>query len=135
MKKQLIAAVCGFALSFGSVAHADDTPLAEKMDEAGGALKLLRRAKSNEEAIKLVRQAQTELLASIAYIPELVEAMPDGAAKEVEIIEYKKMIADSYKALCDLEIAYLSDDQDKIDDAMSAVKASRKKGHQRFIEE
>ncbi|GHC58676.1 hypothetical protein AAFN60_15305 [Roseibacillus persicicus] len=135
MKKLFCAILLGSFLATGS-SSADDTPLAEKMDEVSGSLKMLRRAKDDyAQCLKLVREAQSKLLECFAYVPVLVEKMPEGKEKETAIANYKKTLAASYQTLCDLEIAYLSEDVDKIDDAMDAVKASRKDGHEVYIEE
>jgi len=63
MFKKLIAVVfVGSFLSAGTT-FADETPLAEKMDEASGALKSLRRAKDDyPKCLELVREAQSKLL-------------------------------------------------------------------------
>lgn len=137
MKKILCAILFGSFLATGATyANDEDTPLAKKMDEVSGSLKMLRRAKDDyAECLKLVRAAQSQLLECFAYVPSLVETMPEGKAKETAIASYKKTLAASYQMLCDLEIAYLSEDQDKIDDAMDAVKDSRKRGHEEFMEE
>ena len=136
MFKKLIAVVfVGSLLSTGS-AFAQDTPLTEKMDEASGALKMLRRAKDDyPKCLELVREAQSKLLECFAYVPALIEKMPEGKEKITAIAEYKKSLAYSYQTLCDLEIAYLSEDIDKIDDAMDVVKKSRGDGHDQFIEQ
>ena len=122
-----------FATGVGS---ADDTPLAEKMDEVSGSLKLLRRAGDDyAKALELVHAAQKQLLETFAFVPEKVEKMADGKEKQMALANYKKTLAASYQTLCDLELAYLSEDLDQIDDAMDAVKKSRKNGHEEFIEE
>lgn len=136
MKKFFYSILVGSFLATGPVALADDTPLAEKMDEVSGSLKLLRRAKDDHaKCLELVQLAQSQLLECFAYVPALVEKMPEGKDKQVAIANYKKSLAASYQTLCGLELAYLSGDQDKIDDAADLVKGSRKDGHQEFIEE
>ncbi|MBK1832631.1 hypothetical protein [Roseibacillus ishigakijimensis] len=106
------------------------------MDEASTSLKLLRRAGDDyAKAIALVQEAQGHLLECFQYVPVKVEKMADGKEKQEAIANYKKMLAQSYQALCDLEIAYLSEDLDKIDDAMDVVKESRGDGHDVFVEE
>ncbi|MDP0489654.1 MAG: hypothetical protein Q7Q71_01230 [Verrucomicrobiota bacterium JB023] len=115
---------------------ADDTPLAEKMDEVSGTLKGLRRLEGDwQGSVKVVREAQKQLLECFAWTPALLDKMPEGREKELAIANYKTVLAESYMQLCALEIAYLSEDQEKVDIAMDAVKAGRKKGHQEFIEE
>ena len=106
------------------------------MDEVSGALKLLRRAEGDlTKCLELVHEAQDALLECFAYTPAMLEKMPEGKERSEALANYKKTLASSYQTLCDLEIAFLSEDQDKIDDAMSLVKKSRKTGHEEFIEE
>lgn len=136
MKKFFYSVLVGSFLATGNVAFADDTPLAEKMDEVSVSLKLLRRAKDDyAKCLGLVHQAQAQLLECFAYVPAMIEKMPEGKEKQTAIANYKKTLAESYITLCGLEVAYLSEDQDKIDDAADLVKASRKDGHQEFIED
>lgn len=136
MMKKLIQTVLVGSVLATSVAFADETPLAEKMDEVSGSLKGLRRAGDNYgKALELVRAAQKAILECFAFSPEMIEKMPEGKEKATALANYKKTLAASYQTFCDLELAYLSEDQDKIDDAKDLVKKSRKTGHQEFIEE
>lgn len=135
MKKFFYAILASSFLASG-VTYADDTPLAEKMDEVSGSLKMLRRAGDDyAKCLELVHQAQTQLLECFVYVPAMIEKMPDGKEKQLAVANYKKTLAASYQTLCGLEIAYLSEDEDKIDDAMDLVKKSRKSGHEEYIEE
>lgn len=136
MKKFFCAVVMGSFL-FSGVGMADDeTPLAKKMDEVSGSLKMLRRAKDDyAKCLELVREAQKGMLECFQYVPVIIEKMPEGKEKQVAMANYKKTLAASYQTLCDLEVAYLSEDVDKIDDAMDLVKKSRKDGHEEYIEE
>jgi hypothetical protein len=137
IKKFFYAILVGSVLASGSVfADDEETPLALKMDEVSGSLKMLRRAKDDyAKCLELVRAAQVQLLECFAYTPVIIEKMPEGKEKQVAMANYKKTLAASYETLCGLEIAYLSEDIDQIDDAMDLVKKSRKDGHQEFIEE
>ncbi len=136
MKKFLYTILLGSFLASGSSFAEEETPLVQKMDQVARSLKLLRRAKDDyAKCIELVREAQQGILDSFQYMPVLFEKLPEGKEKMEAEVAYKKSMADSYKALCDLELAYLSEDEDKIDDAMDVVKKSRKDGHEEFIEE
>ena len=134
-KKFITVVFAGSLLSTGSC-FAEDTPLTEKMDEVSGALKSLRRAKDDyAKCLELVREAQVKLLECFAFTPALVEKMPEGKEKITAVANYKKSLAHSYQTLCDLEIAYLSEDIDQIDDALDVVKKSRGDGHDELIEQ
>lgn len=136
MKRFFTLLLVGSVLTSGVSFADEETPLAEKMDEVSGALKNLRRAKDDySKCLELVREAQSKLIECFQYVPAMLEKMPDGKEKAEAHANYKKTLASSYQALCDLEIAYLSEDIDKIDDAMDTVKSSRKDGHEVFIEE
>ena len=136
MKKYVYAILASSFLAAGMGGADEDTPLAQKMDEVSGSLKLLRRAEGDyPKSLELVRQAQTQLLESFPYVPELIEKMPDGKEKQIAMANYKMQLAAAYETLCGLELAYLSEDIDKIDDAMDLVKKSRKDGHKEFIDE
>lgn len=118
------------------VASDEDSVLHEKMEQVNRSLKLLRRAGDDyEKAAGLVQEAQAVMLECFPLVPYQVEKMPDGKEKSVAIANYKKLMAESYKRLCDLELAYFSGDIDKIDDALDEVKDSRKDGHEEFIEQ
>ncbi len=114
----------------------EDTPLGEEMSQVSSSLKKLRRAKDDyTKCLELVREAQVGLLKCFVYVPAKIEKMEEGKEKQVALAGYKKMLAWSYQTLCDLEVAYLSEDIDKIDDAMDLVKKSRGDGHDEYIEE
>lgn len=137
MKKFFHAILISSFLATGSsFADDDETPLAKKMDEVSKSLKLLRRAKDDyAKGLELVRAAQTQMLECFPYVPALIEKMPEGKEKDIALANYKMTLAASYQTLCGLEVAYLSEDEDQIDDAMDLVKKSRKDGHEEYIEE
>lgn len=136
MFKRVFSSVLVGSLLIVGNAFAEATPLEEKMDEVSGCLKSLRRAGDDyAKALVLVREAQVALIECFALSPAMIEKMPEGKEKAIAMANYKKTLAASYQTLCDLELAYLSEDEDKIDDAKDAVKKSRKDGHREFIEE
>ena len=138
MKQFFQAILLGSFLVAGGVHADEDTPLEEKMEEVSDNLKGLRKATKDKDfatCLELVRDAQSKLLECFAYTPSLIEKMPEGKEKAMATANYKKTLAASYRTLCDLELAYISEDLDKIDDANDAVKKSRKTGHKEFIEE
>ena len=137
MKKFFYTLLIGSFLANGAAcADEEETPLAKKMDEVSGSLKMLRRAGDDyAKCLELVRQAQTQLLECFVYVPVIIEKMEEGKEKDMAFANYKKTLAASYQTLCGLEVAYLSEDIDKIDDALDLVKKSRKDGHQEYIED
>jgi len=124
-------------LALGSgLSFADDTELAKKMDEASGELKMLRRVKDDYAAgVVHIQKAQTAMVACYPMTPAMLEKMPEGKDKAVAMAKYRQTLAKSIATLCQLELAYLAEDQDAIDDATDEWKKSRKAGHSEFIEE
>jgi len=125
-----------FALSSPLFAAGEekDTPLAKAMDESGKALKSLRKIEKNDWAAgaKAARTAAEGCRKGMAYIPALVKEMPDGKEKTKAIADYRRLMGVSYASLCALELAYLSEDQTKVDAAMKDVKAVKKEGHKKY---
>ena len=111
-----------------------DTPLAEAMEESGKALKSLRKIDKNDWAAgaKAARAAADGCRKGMAFIPALVKEMPDGKEKAKAIADYKRLMGLSYASLAALELAYLSEDQSKVDAAMKEVKAVKKEGHKKY---
>lgn len=137
ISKLLRIVLVGALMGAGSLSASDeDSVLHDKMEQVSRSLKLLRRAGEDyEKATGLVQEAQVIMLECFSLMPYLVEKMPEGKEKALAMAQYRKLMAESYKKLCDLELAYLSGDIDKIDDALDEVKGSRKDGHEKFIEE
>lgn len=134
MKKLLIPLLVGALLPVMSV-RAEDSPLAEQMDVINDAYKALRRVDDAAEGVKLAREGQVATLKAIMITPEFVEAggHPDG--KEKAMVAYKKQMAELFVIFVDAEAACLEGDLDKIKELVDAFKASKKKGHNEFMEE
>ncbi|MBT8036857.1 MAG: hypothetical protein KJO21_04870 [Verrucomicrobiae bacterium] len=112
----------------------DDTPLAKTMEQMSDALKSLRKMDKSDwaGAAKAARTAADGCRKGMAFIPILVEEMKDGKEKTQAIADYRRMMGLSYAALCELELAYLDEDQAKVDAAMKKVKAGKKEGHKKY---
>ncbi len=65
----------------------------------------------------------------------MVEEMKDGKEKTKAIADYRRLMGLSYAALCELELAYLEEDQAKVDAVMKKVKAGKKEGHKKYEDE
>jgi len=124
------------AVGLSGFALAEDTELAKKMDEVSGSLKQLRRVKDDYAAgVELIHKAQKAMIECFPMTPELLEAMPEGKEKKEAMAKYGQVLAESLATLYQLELAYIAEDQDLIDDATDAWKKSRKAGHKEFIDE
>lgn len=114
--------------------HAEDetTPLAEQMDGISSALKSLRKTEGWEAKAEVVRKAQEACLASLEHLPSTFEEIKDPKEKAKATADYKRLMTDAHSALCQLEIAFLDEDQDAVDEAMDLIKKIKKEGHQKY---
>ena len=115
----------------------EDTPLTKAMEESSKALKLLRKMDRSDWAggAKACRVAAEGCRKGMAYIPALIKDMRDGKEKTKAIADYKRLMGLSYAALCELELAYLDEDQTKVDAALKKVKAGKKDGHKKYSDD
>ena len=115
----------------------DDTPLAKAMSQTSDALKSLRKMDKNDwaGAAKAARTAADGSRKGMEFIPALVAEMKDGKEKTKAIADYRRLMGLSYAALCELELAYLDEDQAKVDAVMKKVKAGKKEGHKKYEDE
>lgn len=133
-----ICSLCSVALV--AQVHADsdeDTPLTKTMTESSKALKSLRKIDKDDWAggAEAARVAAEGLRKGMEFIPVLIEEMADGKDKVKAIADYRRMMGLSYAYLCELEIAYLEEDAEKVDAAMSKVKAGKKEGHKKYSDD
>lgn len=136
MKTKLI--LCGLAASlmFVQPSMADeDTPLAKQMETMNDAYKAMRRETDSAKGAALARESQDAMVKAIVETPELVKAMPDGPEKAKASAEYRKMMGGLIATLADLEIAFLNNDLAKVKETIEAMRDTKKKGHEKFIEE
>jgi len=132
IKSLAIAAVMGF----GSVSfvHADeDTPLAQEMDKVSSSLKGLRKAETFADKIKLAQTAQEATLKSLEYLPILFKDI-QGKDLAKGTADYKRLIGLTYAALCELELAFIAEDDAKADEVVDKLKALKKEGHREYTD-
>lgn len=115
----------------------DDTPLTKTMEEASEAIKSLRKIDRNDwkSGADLARKAADGIRKGMEFIPWMIEEMPDGLEKTKAIADYRRLMGLSYADLCELELAYLDQDAEKVDEVMSRVKAGKKEGHKKYSDE
>lgn len=125
-----------FVLGFGFIApttsNADDTPLAEQMDELSGSLKRLRRAESVEDKVALIHKAQAAVIKGLEYLPAGFEKIKDAKEKAKMTAGYKRLTGQTYVLLCELEEAVLAEDEKKYDEVYDKLKENKKEGHQAY---
>ncbi len=132
-----ICSLCSTVLIAQAYADDDDTPLEKTMSESSKALKSLRKIDKDDwvGGAEAARAAAEGIRKGMEYIPVLIEDMADGDDKVKAIADYRRMMGLSYAYLCELEMAYLEKDADKVDAAMSKVKAGKKEGHKKYSDD
>lgn len=137
MKITPILLTVSLFLSFLTFVQAGETPMADKMNESNKALKNIRKIQRKQptdwDALALAaRTAHEAFVQSLAYIPRLIEEMPDGVEKVSAIADSRRLMGLAYAAMCELELAYLSKDQGRVDAAMEQIKALKKEAHEAY---
>lgn len=135
MKKLLIPVLALGLFAFTPAQADEDTPLGEQMEILNDSYKALRRTEDAAEGAKLAREAQLAVIKGMTMTPEFVEkgGHPDG--KEKAMVSYRKQMAQLVVTLCEVEEAFLAEDLDKVQELITPLKDSKKKGHEEFIEE
>lgn len=125
------------AVSAPISAEEEETPLTKAMEQTSSALKKLRRIdKSDWDAgAKAARSAAEGIRKGMEFIPAIVKEMPDGKDKDKAIADYRMMMGQSYAAICELELAYLEEDQEKVNAASRKVKGGKKEGHKKYTDD
>lgn len=137
MKLRLILLGCVFACVLPLAAEGDkpESPLALQMSEMDDAYKAMKKETDPEKGAAAARIAQQAVAKGLVELPEMLIKMPDGPAKSAAAAEYRKLMGETYVAFCKIEQAFLSGKIDEVPALIEAVKALRKSGHQKFIED
>ena len=112
-----------------------ESPLARQMSEIDDAYKALKKETDPEKGAAAARVAQQALALGLAELPEMLKKMPDGPAKAAAAAEYRKLMAQCYVVFCEIEQAFLAGKIDQIEGLVESLKAIKKTGHQKFIED
>ncbi len=113
----------------------NDTPLAKQMDAMNDAYKAMRRETDPAKGAALAREAQDAMVIAIKELPEMVIEMPEGDDKAKAAAGYRKMMGQLISTLADMELAFLDNDMDKVKEVVDAMRASKKEGHDQFMED
>lgn len=134
VKASILGAAC---LSLSNHALAGDSKMAEEMETVSDNLKSLRKIPKDDFAAgaKAVNAARAAIYASMTEIPQMIDYWKEGPKKEVAKADSARLMALSYAALCDLEIAYIEKDAEKIKTAMSKIKGIKKEGHEKYSDD
>ncbi|MGC6464043.1 MAG: hypothetical protein ACON5N_00485 [Akkermansiaceae bacterium] len=133
IKSLAIAAVMGFSIIAPSYAD-DETPLTQEMDKVSSSLKGLRKAETFADKIKLAQDAQKATLKSLEYLPAIFKDVKDAKALAKGTADYKRLIGLTYAALCELELAFIAEDEAKADEIVDKLKELKKEGHREYTE-
>lgn len=134
IKTLAITSVMSLGLLAPVHADEDETPLAEEMDVLSGSLKRLRKAETTEDKVELVHAALKATLKSIQYSPMIFKDIKDVKEKAIATADYKRLIGLTFAKLCELEMAYLAEDEEKADDIKGELKDLKKDGHEKYTE-
>ena len=134
IKSLAIATVMGFGMVSPSFADEDETPLAKEMDTVSGSLKGLRKAETTADKVALVQAAQKASLKSLEYLPAIFKDVKDAKELAKGTADYKRLVGLSYVALCELELAFLAEDEAKAEEIVEKLKELKKEGHQAYTE-
>lgn len=117
------------------VAPAAETPLGGQMETVGGAVKGLRADLEADKGAAIAREAQDAVLRAAAMVPATVAKLTDEAAKARAGAEYRLMMGRLFVTLCEVEQAYLAKDSAKLATLLTELKAHKKAGHTRFMDQ
>lgn len=132
---KLILAGFAASLMFALPTMADeDTELAKQMDAMNDAYKAMRRETDPAKGAALAREAQAAMVKAINETPELVKTLPEAEQAKAGA-EYRKMMGSLIMTLADMELAFLEGDMDKVKEIVSAMRDSKKEGHDKFMED
>lgn len=137
MKIQWMLFACLMGVSLPLVAENDtpESPLARQMSELSDAYKTLKKETNPEKGAVSARVAQQALVLGLAELPEMLKKMPDGPAKAAASAEYRKLMGQCYVIFCEIEQAFLAGKVEEIEGLIERLKAVKKSGHQKFIED
>lgn len=132
-----IGLLVGIAGSANVLAEEPTTEMGKAMGESSKALKSLRTLPRDdfEAAAVAVRKSHEALLRSMVHTPALITEMPEGEEKQKALADARRLLGLSYAALCELEIAYLDKDEEKVKAVMSRIKQLKKEGHKKYTDD
>ena len=134
IKSLAIATVMGFGIITPSFAD-EDTPLAEEMDTLSSSLKGLRKAETTADKVALAQAALKATLKSLEYLPMIFKDVKDAKELAKGTADYKRLVGLSYVALCELELAFIAEDEAKADEILGKLKDLKKEGHNAYTED
>jgi hypothetical protein len=117
------------------VATAADSPLIAQMELVSGAYKTIRTEKDPAIGAAAAREAQQAILKAAALLPPVVTKIADADAKAKAAAEYRLMLGKLFISFCEVEQAYLAKDLDQVTKLTESLKAQKKDGHTKFMDD
>jgi hypothetical protein len=117
------------------VATAADSPLAAQMEMVNTAVKTFHTEKDPDKGAAAAREAQQAVLKATTILPGSVAKIADPAAKAKAAAEFRLMLGKLFVTFCEVERAYLDKDLEQVAKLGEALKAHKKAGHGRFMED
>ncbi len=75
------------------------------------------------------------MIKAITENPDLVTAMPEGPDKSKALAAYRKMMGNLIATLAEMELAFLNNDLEKVQEIVEQMREMKKQGHDQFMEE
>lgn len=114
---------------------AADSPLGTHMEEVGRAFKAFRTETDPAKGAATARDAQQAVYKAITLLPPAITKIADPAAQAKAAAEYRLLLGKLYVSFCEVEQAYLAKDLAQVAKLVEALKAQKKEGHGKFMEE
>ncbi|MDP4624843.1 MAG: cytochrome b562 [Akkermansiaceae bacterium] len=133
--KYFLPAIAASAMFIQPATADEDTPLGEQMEIMNDAYKAFRREEDPEKGAALTREAQDAMIKAISLLPEMVTDMPDGPDKAKAAAKYREMMGQLISTLASIELAFLDGDMEKVAEGVTALRESKKTGHDKYVEE
>ena len=107
--------------------------LGNEMESMGEAISSMASETDSTKGAELARSAQEATLRSLSILPRSVEALPNGPDKLQAAAQYRKLMAQLYAKLCEIEQAFLKNQSADIPKLLADLKTLKKEGHSQFM--
>ena len=87
------------------------------------------------DMVALAQAAQKATLKSLEYLPMIFKDVKDAKELAKGTADYKRLVGLSYVALCELELAFIAEDEAKADEILGKLKDLKTEGHNAYTED
>tara|TARA_B100000519_G_C14058713_1_gene350992 strand:+ start:18 stop:488 length:471 start_codon:yes stop_codon:yes gene_type:complete len=110
--------------------------MAEAMDYMSGSLKGLRRLRRDPDRWKksaaLVAEGSQYVIAAMKMVPSEIQKLPEGPDKIKALADSRRLMGLTLAGYAELELAFLAEDEDKVDDALDKLKELKAESHEKY---